>query len=233
MRIEGRQTYPAHPEVIWSLVGEPGMVERLLPGCERFEPVAPDQYELEMNMRIGQTTEPLSATLALERVAPTAGFDFHAAARGQSGALNLRGHVALEGQGAGGAALSYVVDLDGDQFPAVSARMLETTARAFARRGLEALDKQVAIRTRVYTTSAIRPEPAPADSAVARQNFAMLQRLLAAAAFLMAVLALWRGLDRLRGRPMASATAALVEELEAGQLPGAPMPVSAADRGLA
>jgi carbon monoxide dehydrogenase subunit G len=228
MRIEGRETFPAHPEIVWSLIGEPGMVERLLPGFELFEPVAPDQYRLELNLRIGKATELLSAMLNLERVVPTVGFDFRAAAQGQSGALNLHGHIALEDQGADCTALSYVIDIDGDQFPAVSPRMLETTARAFARRSLEALDKQVAIRTRVYTTSAFRPEPAPA--ALTRQNTAILRRLLAVASVLLTLLLLWRGLARRRTRQIAREVAAQLERPEAGQLPDAPKSEGAAGR---
>jgi carbon monoxide dehydrogenase subunit G len=227
MRIEGRETFPAHPEIVWSLIGEPGMVERLLPGCELVEPVAPNQYRLELKQRIGKATEPLSAALNLERVAPTMGFDFRAAAHGHSGALSLRGHVALEDQGTDCTALSYIVDVDGDQFPAVSPRMLETTARAFARRSLEALEKQVAIRTRVYTTSAFRPEPAPA---LTRQNMAVLQRLLTVTSVLLTILLLWRGLARRRTRQIAREVAAQLEGSEAGQLPNAPELEGAAGR---
>jgi carbon monoxide dehydrogenase subunit G len=228
MRIEGRETYPAHPEVIWSLIGEPGTVERLLPGCELVEPVAPDQYRLELKPRIGKATEPLSATLNLERVT-SLGFDFRAAAQGHSGALNLRGHVSLEDQGADCTALSYVVDIDGDQFPAVSPRMLETTARAFARRSLEALDKQVAVRTRVYTTSTLRPEP---DAPLIRQDLAMLRRLLAAA-LLLTILLLWRGLGRRRTQQVAREVAAQLEELEDGPLANAPKSEGADGRSIA
>jgi carbon monoxide dehydrogenase subunit G len=230
MRIEGRETYPTSPDVIWSLIGEPGMLARMLPGCEVVEPVAPNQYRIELNTRIGKAIEPITAVLTLEEVAPFREVGFRADGQGHSGALSIQGHVSLEDQGPNCTALSYAVDIDGEQFPTVSPRMFETTSRAFVRRSLETLEKQIGIRTRVYTTAAY--QPAPVAPAATIQRLAALRRLLAFASILLTLLILWRGIERRRTRRIAEELTALLEEPEDGQRPHSPASENEVERSV-
>lgn len=198
MRIEGSQTYPAEPDVIWSLVSEPGTIARILSGCDVFESVASNQHRFVLNLRMGKVVELVAFTLDVAQVVPFKALTFRADGQSLSGSLNVQGHISLERQALDGVQLTYAAEIDGDQFKAVSPRMLETIARAFARRSLEALDKEVAIRTRVYTTTAI-PSPQSVPISPAQRHRALGRLMTIVSLFLIGIL-IRRGLDRLRAR---------------------------------
>jgi hypothetical protein len=75
--------------------------------------------------------------------------------------------------------------------------MLETIVRAFARRGLEALDRQLAIRTRVYSTT-VRPEE-PATVAALDDRLATLRRIVTVIVLILAFVLMRRGVKWRRG----------------------------------
>lgn len=216
MKMEGRQTFAAGVDLLWTLLNDPLALQQLLPGCETFEAVAANEYRVALDLRVGAVNERFEGILLLERVIPFTRFDFRAEGESPSGLINCRGRVSLEDGAANGAdrhtSLSYEADIDvGGRLTAVSGRLLETTARAFARRALEGLEKQVAMRTRTYTSTLDAPQPAaPAVGGppwlVAGRSAAIL--LGALAAFLL----LLRGLDRRRTRRLAHEVADLLEQ---------------------
>jgi hypothetical protein len=78
--------------------------------------------------------------------------------------------------------------------------MAQTTDRAFVRRCLEGLEKQVAICTRVYTTSTAPLVVDKTPSFASLHWTAQLRRLAGALFLLLTVMALWRILDQRRTR---------------------------------
>jgi len=197
MRVEGSYTYPADPAVVWSLLGEPGRAARILPGCQVLETLDSRHHRAVLSLRVGKTIEQLAVALELSEVTPGQALDFKARAQGLSGSLKIDGHISLTQPEPGCTELSYTAEVNGDQFPGVSPRMLATTARAFARRSLEALDRELAARTRVYSTTVLPEQPTAPVAFDSR--LAAFRRVAALALFLLALALIGRGLDRRRG----------------------------------
>ncbi len=159
MRVEGRHTLAADHETVWNVLYDPATFQNILPGVESFEAISAHEFRVVLRLRIGQIVDHFTGTLWLDDVMPLTGFDFQADGESSSGLIHGRGRVYLEDAAAGEAVLCYEVDFEVDgPLQNANDRVLTTTARAFARRTLEALERQLALRTRVYTTAV--PPPA-------------------------------------------------------------------------
>ena len=109
----------------------------------------------------------------------------------------------------------------GGRLSTVASRLLETTARAFARRSLEGLERQVEMRTRIYTSSAVPLVSTPTGTTVAR--LAGVRRGATLLGVLLAVIFLLRGLDRRRTQRIADQVANLLAQSQPpGPQPTAP-----------
>lgn len=214
MKIHGQQTYAANREILWSLLRDPIVLEKILPGCESFETIAPDEYLVTLGVRMGRTVERFSGTLRLEQVAPLQVFDFYADGQSPERTVTSRGRLTLEDDGDEATAVGYEAEVDVTSRQAtLSSRLFETTARAFARRTLEALAKQTAIRTRVYTTSTSVTEltnPSP-PAATGIQRAAIWRLALAVVSIILVLLYFRRGLSRQRTRQVPRPTGDIIE----------------------
>ena len=195
MRFDGQRTYPAEPETLRLLLNDPVALRNIIPGCQTLEASGPNDYQLCLTLRVGQNIETFDGTLTLDHAAPLGDIVFRAAGTVAHTAVTVSGHLALNWQPGGETLLTYEANAVADTPPAISSRLLQTTGRAFVRRCLEHLERQVAIRTRVYTTTAAIPVAAAPDSPA--QHRAEVRRRLSFVA-LLAVLALLlgRGLGR-------------------------------------
>ena len=219
MKLQGRHTFAAGREVVWGVLYDPIVLENILPGGEAFEAVAPDEYRVTLHLRVGAIDDRFNGTLWLERVVPFVGFDFQADGESPNGLVNCHGRVYLEEAAEGGTSLCYETDIEvGGRLSTVAARLLETTARAFARRCLEGLEKQVEMRTRIYTSSAVPTATTPTGTTVAR--LAGVRHGATLLGVLLALIFLLRGLDRRRTQRLAHQVA----EVLAQSQPPAPQP---------
>ncbi len=198
MRYEGQHTYPAAPETLRLLLNDPVALRSIIPGCQTLEATGPNDYRLRLTLRLGQNIETFDGALTLEQTTPAGDITFHAAGTVANTAVTVRGRLALDESPDGQTRLTYEVDAAADAPPAISPRLLQTTGRAFVRRCLEHLERQIAIRTRVYTTSAAMPLVAASDG-VAQQRAAVRRRLSIVAVLVLLALLLGRGLGRRAG----------------------------------
>lgn len=211
MKVEGRHTLAASREVVWSTLYDPATLGRIMPGCETFEAISAHEFRVALRLRVGQAVDLFSGTLWLERVAPFTGFDFQADGEGASGLIHGRGRLYLEDAAEGQTVLCYEADFEvGGGLATATGRLLQTTARAFARRSLEALERQLDLRTRTYTT-AVAP-PSPAGPATAQLGEA--RRVLWFVGILLALALVWRALGRRRGQRLAGEVVAPLAEAQ-------------------
>lgn len=53
MEIVGEHRFSAPREVVWERLLDPGSLQASIPGCERFEVIAPDSFDVTMRVGIG------------------------------------------------------------------------------------------------------------------------------------------------------------------------------------
>lgn len=195
MRFEGQQTYAAAPETLRLLLNDPVALREIIPGCQNLEATGPNEYQVRLTLRIGQNIETFEGMLKLDQATPTGDITFHVVGA-TSTAVTARGRLAFDQQSDGETRVTYEAEAAADGPPAVSPRLMQTTGRAFVRRCLQNLERQVAIRTRVYTTVTAAPAVVVAPPGAAWQRAEMRRRLSVVAVLALLILLLGRGLGR-------------------------------------
>ena len=236
MKIEGHQTYAADREMLWSLLHDPDALARILPGCESLEAHGPHEFQGTFAVRVGQMAEHFSGSLSLDQSVPLESYEFIAKGNNPDGAITCRGRVLLSDEGPDHTMLAYEADVEVAGRPAqLTQRMLQTTARAFARRSLEALQEQVDVRTGVHATpvgavsAAWGRGTARVSSPRALDRLVFRRRLILAALVLLAVLFFRQRAANRRERLVAEQVAELLDEVGLAS-PASDEPSSAALR---
>jgi carbon monoxide dehydrogenase subunit G len=194
MKFEGQRTYPAESETLRLLFHDPVALRAMIPGCQSLEATGPNDYQLLLTLRLGQTIETFDGTLTVDE-SSAGDINLRAAGMTAGTAVTARGRLALDRLPDGQTSVIYEAEAAADSPSPLSARMLQTTGRAFVRRCLEGLDRQVAIRTRTYTTAPPAPV-ATAPAVVDRQRAIMWRRLSFVAIVALLALLLGRGISR-------------------------------------
>jgi carbon monoxide dehydrogenase subunit G len=214
VKLEGSHTFPVARERLWEALLDPTLLVRVLPGCEPLEPAGENRWRAAMTLQVGPVKGRFQGTLELSELDPPRGYRMKIDGTGTAGFLRGEGRITLvEAQAA--TALGYEVDAQvGGRIAAVGQRLVESSARALARQGLEGLERELAGRIAQPAAAAAAaaagapatqagPTPAPAGPSqtafAARFALGLWRELpaswrwgaLALAAGLLALLALW------------------------------------------
>lgn len=158
--LEGSYTFNAPPVVVWEAVQDPHVLSQVLPGCERLEQVGENEYEGEINIRIGPVQGSFAGTVRLSNIQPPSSYHLEMEGQGRPGYVKGAGQLQLEANGDGGTTLRYAgeAQLSG-RIASVGQRLMDSSARSITRQGLESLDKQIQARMRPQPAPGIAPTP--------------------------------------------------------------------------
>jgi uncharacterized protein len=152
MKIEGSHTFDAPQEVVWPMLLDPEVLASVMPGCEKLEKTADNQYEGVLMVRVGPVQGRFNGTILLENIQEPDSYDITVDGTGPSGFIKASGSLRLEG-GNGQTTMRYDGDAQvGGRIASVGQRLLDTSAKAIIRQSLTGLEKQVEARS----------QPAPA-----------------------------------------------------------------------
>lgn len=156
--LEGTYSFDAPQDVVWEAVQDPHVLSQVLPGCERLEQVGENEYEGEINIRIGPVQGNFAGTVRLSDIQPPNSYTLELEGQGRPGYVKGAGSLRLESSGDGKTELVYAgeAQLSG-RIASVGQRLMDSSARSITRQGLESLDKQIQAR--------LQPAPAPASVA--------------------------------------------------------------------
>lgn len=157
MRLEGEHLFATSRERLWAALLDPTLLSNVLPGCEPLESTGENSWKAAMTVAIGPVKGRFSGSLALSDLVPLEGYAMKIDGSGPSGFLRGSGAVKLEAA-EGGTKLRYEVDAQvGGRIASVGQRLVESSARAIAKQGLEGLERELAARAPVE-------EPAPSTA---------------------------------------------------------------------
>ena len=149
MIVEGTHVFPGPREVVWSLLLDPDVLAKTMPGKATITRVSDDRYEGKMEMGIG----PISAasfdlTITLtDRVAPER-YAMQIDGRGKFGFTRGNAAVSLLPEGAA-TRMQYQADLTvGGKIAAIGQRLLDSVSKLLLRQGLDAMTRELEQRLR-------------------------------------------------------------------------------------
>jgi uncharacterized protein len=160
MKIQGEHTFDAPRELVWRALLDPEVLARVLPGTERLERVGDNEFRGVMNVQVGPVKGQFQGKLQLTDVTPLESYHMKLDGSGPNGFMNGEGEIRLA-DSPGGTTLRYDLDAQvGGRVAGVGQRLLESSARAITKQGLEGLSRE--LRAMKETAASAAPVPPPA-----------------------------------------------------------------------
>lgn len=146
MKIEGTYRIEAPRERVFAALTDPGVLEKCIPGCERLEKAAENQYNARLSAGVGPVKGVFTATVSMRDVVAPERYTLVVEGKGQPGFVKGSGELSLADD-AGGTSIRYTGEVNiGGTLAGVGQRMLQATANMLASRFFSALGNEVRMR---------------------------------------------------------------------------------------
>ena len=141
MKLDGEYTFDGSRQQVWEMVRDPDMLVTALPGAQSMQQVAENEYEGEMNLRIGPVAGVFSGRLVVSDEVPPESCTLTVEGKGKQGFVNGTGHVLLEELGENKTLMKYDGDMQvGGKLASVGQRLVDTASKSIIRQGLDTLN---------------------------------------------------------------------------------------------
>ena len=161
IRLQGSYSFLAPQDVVWAALREPNVLSRVLPGCERLETVGENEYDGEINIRVGPVQGKFQGKVTLSNIDEPNGYHIDMQGQGQPGFVQGSGDLRLASDGTA-TTLTYTGEAQvSGRIAGVGQRLMDSSARSIVRQGLESLDNLIQIRLKGPETPASADVVAP------------------------------------------------------------------------
>ena len=152
MKLEGTYDVPAPRKKVWDAFQDPKQLKKAIPGCEKLEAIAPDEYKATMKVGVGGVKGTFEGKVKLtDKQAPDS---YKMMVEGTGGPGFIRGETLITlTDHDGGTRVSYTADLQvGGLIASVGQRMLGGVAKMIAADFFKCMDRRLS-----ESTSAQKP----------------------------------------------------------------------------
>lgn len=145
INITGSQTLDAHRERIWPLIFNPNTLLSMVPGCERLEQIAPDEYRGQISIRVAAVRGKYDTCVKVVEYDPPEYCRFEGEVSGSTGTMTGEATFRLKEVGQ-----KTVIEYAGKAMitgalARISPRLIEGVAQTFISQGLAKLNEQLQI----------------------------------------------------------------------------------------
>lgn len=95
MKLSGERILPAPRQSVWELFDDPERLSRLIPGCEKLEQLAPDEFSGRINVGIASVKGTYTGRLRLDEIRPPEHYKMNVEGRGKQGFMRGAGTLDL------------------------------------------------------------------------------------------------------------------------------------------
>ena len=130
MKIAGEYTFEAPPEKIWDGLMNPEVMAATMPGTERLELVGENQYQSDLNIKVGPVQGKFRGRIELENIDPPNGYTMKVDGQGPQGFVKATARIEIAAAG-DGTRMTYDGDAHvGGRIATVGQRLVESAAKA-------------------------------------------------------------------------------------------------------
>lgn len=159
MKISGTATINAPQAQVWAALNDIDVLARVVPGCEKLEQIAENQFEGVVKLGMAGIKGVYSGKIRLEDVDVPRYYKLVAAGKGSNGVVDAVGTVELETMPDGKTLLKYGGDAQiGGMLASVGQRLIEGAAKQLIGQAIKALEAQIAQRAPVAPEAPAAPE---------------------------------------------------------------------------
>jgi carbon monoxide dehydrogenase subunit G len=143
VNLDGSAVLHADPEKVWSVITDPAVLARTIPGCESLEQVGTDEYRMQVAVGVGAIRGSYAGEVRLSDQNRPKSYVMHASGAGAPG--NVRATVTINlTPTSDGTALTYSADaVVGGPVAGVGQRMMTGVAKRMAGQFFKAIDDEL------------------------------------------------------------------------------------------
>jgi carbon monoxide dehydrogenase subunit G len=169
MNLEGSAVLHGTPEQVWSVITDPAVLARTIPGCESLQLTRPDEYAMNVSVGVGAIRGTYAGEVRLTDQQRPMSYVMHASGAGAPGNARAKVLISLAGDGSGTTTLTYSADaVIGGPVAGVGQRMITGVAKRMAGQFFSAVDAELTGAGEVRpTAAAVSSTTAPAAESVA------------------------------------------------------------------
>lgn len=147
MKLEGEYTFDGPREEVWKLVRDPDVLVTALPGAQKLEQVAENEYDGQMNLRVGPVAGVFEGRLVVSEEQPPESCTLMVEGKGSPGFVKGTGHVNLDEIEDGKTRMKYAGEVQvGGRLASVGQRLIDTASKSMIRQGLDTLNQALQAR---------------------------------------------------------------------------------------
>ncbi len=164
MNLDGSAVLSASPERVWSVITDPAVLARTIPGCETLEQVGDDEYKMNVSVGVGAIRGTYAGEVRLTDKDLPKSYVMHASGAGAPGNARATVTINLDDAGDGKTNLTYSADaVIGGPVAGVGQRMITGVAKRMAGQFFKAIDDEL---TGVAVPVAAAPAAAAGDASL-------------------------------------------------------------------
>jgi carbon monoxide dehydrogenase subunit G len=172
VNLDGSAVLHADPERVWSVITDPAVLARTIPGVETLELVGDDEYKMNVTVGVGAIRGTYAGDVRLSDKQHPRSYVLHASGAGGPGNVRAMVTINLE-EHADGTALTYSADaVVGGPVAGVGQRMISGVAKRMAGQFFKAIDDELTGKAVPVAAATAPVEGAPAAAPGAPQVFA-------------------------------------------------------------
>ena len=145
MKISGSYVIPVPQERAYSLLQDPAILGKSMPGCDTLERIAENEFHMKMKMVMASMSGLFDGKVRIADTNPHSSFRLTVEGTGKVGFMKGDGLLTLT-PAEGGTTVHYDGSVEvGGTIAAVGQRLLDTTARMLIKRFFEKLTSEAAV----------------------------------------------------------------------------------------
>lgn len=165
MKLDGEYVFNGPREEVWKLVRDPDVLASALPGTQSLEKVSENEYEGDINIRMGPVAGVFSGRLVVSNEQPPESCTLAVEGQGKPGFIKGTGNVNLTDQGDSTTLMTYDGDLQiGGRLASVGQRMIDTASKSMIKQGLGTLNEALEARVAAKEEGTLVEHTAPTES---------------------------------------------------------------------
>jgi len=147
VKIEGEYLFDGPREDVWEIVRDPEVLATALPGTQSLEQVTENEYQGEMQVRIGPVGGLFSGRVVISDEIPPESLTMTVEGKGKPGFVNGTGSVQLISQEDDKTLMQYQGNMQvGGRLASVGQRMMDSVSKSLLKQGLDSLNQSLLAR---------------------------------------------------------------------------------------
>ena len=146
MKLEGEYTFSGPREQVWEIIRDPDILATALPGTKKLELVVDNEYEGEMQVRIGPVAGTFGGKLIVSNEVAPESLTLTVEGKGKVGFLKGSGDIVLSELEDDSTLMNYSGEVQiGGRVASVGQRLFDTVSKSMIKQGLDKLNEALMV----------------------------------------------------------------------------------------